>query len=137
MSTKISHSGIVESIEDGCVKVRIVQTSACAACKVAGYCNAAESKEKIVDVFGDATAKELAVGQQVTVTTSGQVAAKALIWGFGLPFVLMVAVLVLVLWLTGSEGKAALSGLAALVPYYILLWLLRNRMRQQLAFSIE
>ena len=137
MSTKISHSGIVESIEDGCVKVRIVQTSACAACKVAGYCNAAESKEKIVDVFGDATAKELAVGQQVTVTTSGQVAAKALMWGFGLPFVLMVAVLVLVLWLTGSEGKAALSGLAALVPYYILLWLLRNRMRQQLSFSIE
>ena len=137
MSTKISHSGIVESIEDGCVKVRIVQTSACAACKVAGYCNAAESKEKIVDVFGDATAKELAVGQQVTVTTSGQVAAKALMWGFGVPFVLMVAVLVLVLWLTGSEGKAALSGLAALVPYYILLWLLRNRMRQQLAFSIE
>lgn len=137
MSTKISHSGIVESIEDGCVKVRIVQTSACAACKVAGYCNAAESKEKIVDVFGDATAKELVVGQQVTVTTSGQVAAKALMWGFGLPFVLMVAVLVLVLWLTGSEGKAALSGLAALVPYYILLWLLRNRMRQQLAFSIE
>jgi sigma-E factor negative regulatory protein RseC len=137
MSTKISHSGIVESIEDGCVKVRIVQTSACAACKVAGYCNAAESKEKIVDVFGDATAKELAVGQPVTVTTSGQVAAKALLWGFGLPFVVMVAVLVLVLWLTGSEGKAALSGLAALIPYYILLWLLRNRMRQQLAFSIE
>ena len=137
MSTKISHSGIVESIEDGCVKVRIVQTSACAACKGAGYCNAADSKEKIVDVLGDAAAKKLAVGQQVTVTTSGQVAAKALLWGFGLPFVLMVAVLVLVLWLTGSEGKAALSGLAALVPYYILLWLLRNRMRQQLAFSIE
>jgi sigma-E factor negative regulatory protein RseC len=137
MSTKISHSGIVESIEDGCVKVRIVQTSACAACKVAGYCNAAESKEKIVDVFGDAAAQKLAVGQPVTVTTSGQVAAKALLWGFGLPFVVMVAVLVLVLWLTGSEGKAALSGLAALIPYYILLWLLRNRMRQQLAFSIE
>ncbi len=137
MSTKISHSGIVESIEDGCVKVRIVQTSACAACKVAGYCNAAESKEKIVDVFGDAAAQKLTVGQPVTVTTSGQVAAKALLWGFGLPFVVMVAVLVLVLWLTGSEGKAALSGLAALIPYYILLWLLRNRMRQQLAFSIE
>lgn len=137
MSTKISHSGIVESIEDGCVKVRIVQTSACAACKVAGYCNAAESKEKIVDVFSDAAAKNVAVGQQVTVTTSGQVAAKALLWGFGLPFVVMVAVLVLVLWLTGSEGKAALSGLAALVPYYILLWLLRNRMREQLSFSIE
>ena len=137
MGTKISHSGIVESIEDGCVKVRIVQTSACAACKVAGYCNAAESKEKIVDVPCGSAARNLTVGQQVTVTTSGKVAAKALLWGFGLPFVVMVAVLVLVLWLTGSEGKAALSALAALVPYYIILWLLRNRMREQLSFSIE
>ena len=49
MSTKISHSGIVERIDGDCVQVRIVQTSACAACKVAGYCNAAESKEKVID----------------------------------------------------------------------------------------
>ena len=137
MSTKISHSGIIEGIEGDCVKVRIVQTSACAACKVAGYCNATESKEKIVDVLCGSAAKNLTVGQPVTVTTSGQVAAKALLWGFGLPFVVLVTVLVLVLWLTDHEGTAALSGLAALIPYYILLWLLRDRMREQLAFAIE
>jgi len=137
MSTKISHSGIIEGIEGDSVKVRIVQTSACAACKVAGYCNAAESKEKIVDVLCGSAAKNLTVGQPVTVTTSGQVAAKALLWGFGLPFVVLVTVLVLVLWLTDHEGTAALSGLAALIPYYILLWLLRDRMREQLAFAIE
>ena len=51
MSAKISHSGIVASISKGCVQVRILQTSACAACKVAGHCNASESKEKIVDVL--------------------------------------------------------------------------------------
>ena len=51
MSQKISHSGVVESILDGCVKVRIIQTSACAACKVASHCNAAESKVKIVDII--------------------------------------------------------------------------------------
>ena len=33
----ISHSGIVESIIGNIVNVRIRQTSACAACKVAGY----------------------------------------------------------------------------------------------------
>ena len=137
MSTKISHSGVIESIEDGCVHVRIVQTAACAACKVAGYCNAAESKEKIVDVFSDDVAKSLAVGQSVVVTTSGSVAARALLWGFGLPFVVLVVVLVVVLLLTGDEGIAALSGLGALIPYYILLYLLRDRMREQLAFRIE
>ena len=38
MSTKISHSGVIERIEPDKVQVRIVQTSACAACKVASYC---------------------------------------------------------------------------------------------------
>ena len=136
MSQKISHSGIVESIDDGCVHVRIVQTSACAACKVAGYCNAAESKEKIIDVYCDSVAA-YQVGQQVVVSTSGQVAVKALLWAFGVPFVLLMTVLVLVLLLTANEGLAALSALAVLVPYYLVLWLLRNKMREQLAFRIE
>jgi sigma-E factor negative regulatory protein RseC len=136
MSTKISHSGVIESIEDDCVHVRIVQTSACAACKVAGYCNAAESKEKIVDVrCVDSTAYQ--VGQQVQVTTSGQVAARALLWGFGMPFVILVVVLFVVLQMTGNEGAAALSAIGSLAPYYCLLWLFREKMRDQLAFAIE
>ena len=136
MNQRITHSGVVDSVEDGCVHVRIVQTSACAACKVASYCNASESKEKMIDVFCDSVA-EYKIGQQVTVSTSGQVAAKALLWAFGVPFVLLMVVLVLVLLLTGNEGWAALGALAALVPYYALLWLWRDKMRQQLAFTIE
>ena len=136
MSNKIQHSGVIESIEDGCIHVRIVQTSACAACKVAGYCNAADSKEKVVDVYCNNEAR-YKTGQQVTVSTSGKVAAKALLWGFGIPFVLMVTVLVLVLLLTDDEGWAALGALAVLIPYYILLWFLRDNMREQLSFVIE
>ena len=136
MSTKISHSGIIESIQGDSIQVRIVQTSACAACKVAGYCNAAESKEKIIDV-SSADSAAYHPGQQVVVSTSGTVAAQALLWGFGLPFVVLVVVLFVVLQLTGNELWAALGGLLALVPYYILLWLTRHRMREQLSFSIE
>ena len=136
MNQRIRHCGVVEQVEDGCVHVRIVQTSACAACKVASYCNAAESKEKMIDVFCDA-ATEYSVGQQVVVSTSGQVAAKALLWAFGVPFVLLMSVLVLVLVLTANEGWAALSALVALVPYYIILWLFRDKMREQLTFEIE
>ena len=136
MNNKISHSGVIESIEDDCVHVRIVQTSACAACKVAGYCNAAESNEKMVDVFCSNTA-DYRKGQTVTVCTSGRVAASALLWGFGMPFVVLVAVLFAVLLATGNEGMSALCGLAALLPYYGVLWLFRDRMRTQLAFTIE
>ena len=134
MSTRISHSGVIERIESGQVRVRIVQTSACAACKVASYCNAAESKEKLIDVFCDSGNYQ--VGQQVTVVTSVTVAAKAMLWGFGLPFIILVSVLVVVLLLTSNEGLAALCALGALVPYYFLLWLLRYRMRDELSFHI-
>ena len=137
MSNRISHSGVIDKIDGDHVQVRIVQTSACAACKVAGYCNAAESKVKMVDVFCDSVAKQLSVGQTVTVTASRQVATQALLWAFGLPFLLMVSVLIIVLKWTGSEGLAALSGLGILVPYFIVLWLFRDRMRDRLSFSIE
>ena len=136
MSDKIRHSGIVESIEDACVHVRIVQTSACAACQVASHCHAAESKEKRVDVYHADTAG-LKAGDAVTVVASRQVAARALLWGFGLPLIVMLAVLLLTLRLTGQEGTAALAGLASLVPYYAVLWLMRGRLREQLTFTLE
>lgn len=136
MRNNIAHSGVVESVEDGCVHVRIVQTSACAACKVASHCNASESKEKLIDVFCS-NSTSYNVGQVVTVMASRQVATHALMLGFGLPFLILVSVLVLVLILTGNELWAALSGLFALFPYYGVLYLLRDRLRDKLSFWIE
>ena len=136
MSNKIKHSGVVENIVGDCVSVRIVQTSACAACEVASHCNAAESKEKLVDVRC-ANSAAYKKGQQVVVTASTEVAARALLLGFGLPFVVLVSVLFIVLQVSGNEALAALSGLAALLPYYVALYLFRNRIREQLSFAIE
>lgn len=137
MNDKISHSGIIESIDDGCVKVRILQTSACAACKVASHCNAAESKVKIVDVINVTDTSTLKVGDEVVVSASRHVANQALLLGFGLPFLILVGVLMFVLWLTSNEGLAAISGLLALLPYYGVLFLLRNRIRHELSFTLE
>ena len=136
MQARISHSGIVETVTEACVRVRILQTSACAACKVAGHCNASESKEKIVDVFCRDAAK-YETGQEVTVWASKDVANKALLLGFGLPFLLLLGVLVAVLYLTDNEGLAALAALGSLIPYYFLLWLWRDSIRQKISFHLE
>ena len=137
MSNEISHAGVIESIAEGCVKVRILQTSACASCKVAAHCNASESKVKVVDVCGAPNVSSLSVGQSVVVSTSRDVANRALLLGFGLPFLLLVAVLMVVLWITGNEGIAALSAIGSLVPYYMVLWLLRDRISRQVRFEIK
>ena len=137
MGAKISHSGIVESISDECVKVRILQTSACAGCKVASHCHASESKEKIVDVLNMSDTSRLKVGDDVMVIASRDVANRSLLLGFGIPLLILVGALLFVLQLTGNEGFAALSGLLALIPYYFIIWLCRKKILQQLAFSIE
>ena len=146
MNNKISHSGVIHSIKDGCIKVQIVQTSACAACKVANHCrstlslgsskNAAESKVKMVDVFG-ADTKRYKVGQQVTVWASKDVANQALLLGFGVPFLILICVLMVALKLTDSEGVAALTALGSLVPYYSALWLMRDKIQQRISFNLD
>lgn len=136
MSNKISHSGIIYSITDGCIRVQIVQTSACAACKVASHCNAAESKIKIVDVMSNNTSG-YKVGQEVTVWASKDVANRALMLGFGVPFLLLICVLMVALKLTGNEGIAALAAIASLVPYYVALWLMRDKIQQHISFNLE
>lgn len=126
----------MESVAEGCVKVRILQTSACAACKVASHCNASDKKEKIVEVFCD-DAASYQKGQGVRVTASKQVAANALLLGFGLPFLLLMLILIVTLKLSGNEGVAAIAALASLAPYYLVLWLFKDRIRQRLAFALE
>ena len=137
MSTKISHSGIVESISEGCVQVRILQASACAACKVAGHCHASESKEKIVDVLNVRDASRLKVGDSVIVSASRDVANSALLLGFGVPFLILVSVLFIMLKVVSDEGLAAITAILALMPYYGMLYLMRDRIQQKIAFSIE
>jgi sigma-E factor negative regulatory protein RseC len=137
MSTKISHSGIVESISEGCVQVRILQASACAACKVAGHCHASESKEKIVDVLNVRDASRLKVGDSVIVSASRDVANRALLLGFGVPFLILVSVLFIMLKVVSDEGLAAITAILALMPYYGVLYLMRDRIQQKIAFSIE
>lgn len=138
MSSKISHSGIVESVAGGCVKVRILQTSACAGCKVASHCNASESKEKIIDVYQtDGIAARVKVGDSVMVSASRDVANRALLLGFGVPFLVLVVVLIVVLRLSGNEGLSALVALLSLAPYYGVLWLCRDKIQRRLRFYLE
>lgn len=136
MSNKIKHAGVVDGVEGECVRVRILQSSACSACKVAAHCNASETKEKIIDVM-DADASHYQKGDQVMVVADTAVGFRASLYGYLLPLVLMVVTLVAVLTASHSEGLAAVSALGILVSYYVLLFLMRNKLRNRLSFTLE
>ena len=136
MSNVISHTGIIDSIEDGMVRVRIVQHSACSSCKVASMCNSAESKEKLIDVRHGAS-DTLHVGDSVTVMAAQAVGTKAVIIAFVIPLVIMLATIAIVMRLTGSEASAAASGITIMLPYYVVLYLFRSRLERELTFYLK
>lgn len=133
----ISHEGTIISIEKENVRVRIIQNSACASCKIAGHCQTSENKEKIIDVTTPHYA-DFSVGDKVNVTESVDVGTKAVILGFVLPLALMMlAIISAITVFRTSEGVAALTGIACLTPYYLALYFLRGYMKNIMGFGID
>lgn len=137
MSSKIRHSGIVEEVGFDGMKVKILQTSACAGCKVAGHCNASESKEKIVHVSGRGMADNYSKGDSVVVAVSSKMGMKAVGIAFVIPFAILVTTIFIMKLLTGNEAVSAIIGICALVPYYGLLYVFRNKLSNSFVFTIE
>lgn len=131
----INHEGVVAATGNGKVSVRITQAAACATCKIAGHCNASEQQEKMIEVYTK-DAQRYHIGDSVKVRTDVQTGHRAVWLGYGIPLVLMVATLFLVRFFSGSDGAAALSAIAILIPYYILLYLFRARIARKVSFSI-
>ena len=132
----IKHLGIVENIQGSHLSVRIVQTSACAACSVKGHCSSADSKDKIIDII-DTAAASYQVGENVMVVGETSMGMQAVALAFIIPFVLLIFTLFLFMSLIENELYAALLSLAVLVPYYYILWLNKTRLKQKFSFTIK
>jgi sigma-E factor negative regulatory protein RseC len=136
MTDIIKHAGVVEQIDGPHITVRIVQTSACAACSVKGHCHASDSKEKTVDVYSHQSA-HYQVGQGVTVCGTTSMGMRAVGIAFGIPFFVLLIALFAGMRLTGSEWQAGLIALVALVPYYLIIYMYREKLGRRFTFTIE
>ena len=132
----IKHLGIVENIQGSHLSVRIVQTSACAACSAKGHCSSADSKDKIIDII-DTAASSYRVGEKVMVIGETSMGMMAVVLAFIIPFILLIFSLFLFMALMENELYSALLSLAILIPYYFILWLNKTRLKQQFSFTIK
>lgn len=137
MVTNIKHLGIVENINGSRLKVKIVQSSACSACSVKGHCSASETKEKIIDVYNKNNVP-CQVGERVMIVGTTSMGMKAVLLAFVLPFIVLLLALVISLKLTGGdEAVSALVSLGTLVPYYLIIYICRNRLSRSFMFILE
>jgi len=130
----ISHEGIVVGFEKEKVRVRILSLSACASCHAKGSCTAADMSEKYIDAL---PADHFENGDKVTVVIEEKMGWTALLYGILIPFLILVTVLVILNVSGKSEPFSALVSLASLVPYYLFLYLLREKLEKKFTFKAE
>ena len=136
MADIIKHRGIVEKVEGAHVVVRIVQTSACAACSAKGLCNASESKEKQIDVFEAGASYQ--IGEEVVLCGNTSMGMRAVFLAFGIPMLLLLFALFVSMQVT--DGDALVSSLVALfavVPYYLVIYFMKDKLNKTFSFTIE
>jgi len=132
----ICHQGIVVKCEDDCVFVQIEAVSACAACKAKSMCNLTEVQDKIIEV-GTKEPLKYKPGDQVVVQMKRSMGARALWLGYLLPFAVVMISLFLFSHLTGSELQAGLISLLLLIPYYLILYTMRDKLKKTFVFEIQ
>ena len=136
MANTIKHQGIVENIQGSHLSVRIIQTSACAACSAKGHCSSADSKDKVIDITAT-EASSYQVGEQVMIIGETSMGMMAVVLAFVIPFVLLVTSLFIFMAWMENELYAALFSLIILIPYYFILWLNKARLKQKFSFTIK
>jgi sigma-E factor negative regulatory protein RseC len=132
----IENQGIIEQINGNHITVKILQQSACSNCHAKRACIAADSKEKRIDIFDQSN--QFSVNETVIIEGKESIGYKAILWAFVIPLIIVVIVLILtaLVWEL-SELSSVLSAIVALIPYYALLYLLRDKIAKILVFSIK
>ena len=134
----IKHDGIIITLnEDGTALVRIVQTSACAACKAKAMCASAESAEKEMTVIhlGD---EQWAVGNEVEVMVQQKMGWKAVVLAYLLPFFVMLAVMLIgnAIWAVREEILGTVA-LCAMALYYLVLGMFKDKLQKEFSFTAK
>jgi sigma-E factor negative regulatory protein RseC len=132
----VKHCGEVIRIEGNSVFVRMTVNSACSACHAKGVCGVSESTEKIVEVE-TASAADFNIGESVEVALlSDSMGAKSVVLAYVVPFLVLTLMLVGSLMIGAGEGVAVLSALGGVAIYYVVLHLLRDKVKNKIKFII-
>ena len=131
----IEHEGIIDHIDGDVAHVKIDSVSACTSCHAKGACSAADQEEKSLDV--PLHGNSYRAGDPGHVQIAKRLGFRAVALGYVYPFLLLMVVLISTLAVGMEELMAGTFALLSLIPYYLLLYLFRNRISSTFTFSIK
>ena len=134
----IRHSGQISGIDPqhSTVTVSVIENADCGGCPASKLCNNFDSdKNTLVVPVRDCS--DFKIGDFVTLYGSERIHRKAIMLCTVIPSIALVAVMIGVFLLTANELAACLSGIGALVVFYVFLYLVRNKIAHEFTFNIE
>lgn len=132
----ISHKGKIVNMTPQVTTVSILQHAACGECHAAGICGMGDMAEKLVEVPTDPYGN-YSVGDEVEVLLKASMGLKAVWLCYAIPLVVLLGTVVGLLSAGVEEAAAGLAGLAAIGLYYLLLYLFRNKLKNEYIFTIQ
>ncbi len=136
MKEEVAHKGKVVKMTPQVTTVAILQHGACSQCHAAGLCGMADMAEKMVEVPTDPYAF-YGVGDEVEVVLKASMGLKAVWLAYCIPLLVLMAVVLPLSALKVGEVITGISALAAVGLYYLLLYLLRDVLRNEYVFTIK
>lgn len=136
MRENIEHEGIITNIRNGAVDVQIVQYSACSNCHAQSACTMSDKKEKMVEIPCN-NDMDFKIGDKVLIIGNSSIGPQAILIAFLYPFILLFCTLFIIYSVTSDEVLSGILSLAALIPYYIILYFLKSKLKKKFEFSIK
>ena len=131
----IRHQGKVERIENQKIYVRILQKAACSDCHAVAVCLASDKKEKIIEVIDDSGCFELQEDVFVSVRQSNGLFAVFI--AYVLPLLIVIITVIIGISVSKDEAFGGFAGLVTLIPYYFIVYLMRDKLKKKFIFSLS
>lgn len=131
----IEHIGYVSKLSGNSIEATIAVSGACGGCEASSSCGMAENSSRIITI--SQCDKNVNIGDKIKVVGSQSTGISAVFFAYILPFIVVMLVLILALFLLNiSEIRAGLYSLLILPPYYLVLYFLKEKFEKKYTFRI-
>ena len=131
----VDHEGVITSITEDNIKVEIINKSLCASCHAKSFCSASDQKEKVIDVpyYNN---NEFEVGEIVIVSMKKSMGFKAVWISYVIPLAILMIFLLTLQQINPNDLFVGGISILAVVMYYIIIYLLRDKISNKFVFTI-
>ena len=135
MENRLCKEGIIKEITDREFVVEIVQSSACSGCHAKTLCSI-DRRNELIHVPRRAEDSAFAIGDNVHVEMAASAGAKAVVWGYLFPLLVLLTSFFVLYALTNNDLISMFVALVCTAAYYLILNRLNKKIAKKIVFYL-